>query len=602
MRRRAALVAALVIALLATAAGTSLAQSVRRDPALAAAEKALVSDDRLAELVLALQADHFEVRPGHLYNVPVLQMACLGELASCNGNNETNPYMVTSLPPVGYPWDQDPPLAFMLRRDEAVVLVGRTPPPMAYFSWRSFVFSRYLPHEGVRRNIFNSLGDPNNMLTMKTQGGPGGDPFDRAYVLVAAADQGVLDRVLAAVGVAGYPGSIVNVDSMSPNLARLGLEAADDAFILLQRLTAPQPGFEGAVRDYIADPPVDVLRLTPNPAVDPAHYRPLPVEKLRPRGTGRTEMDYLPEVEALRRAILDAYPGWHADELTPGVWLEESFPAFQRDVDVLGESRDTVYLRSEGTFTLDGDDFLVVYGANHQATGKATYANFTVYDACKACGVAGEHNRRFAGSALDYVGGSNPAVPHVDQLYAWKVARDCGGDPRCTAVPTQLCEGCPCQVGGSAPLFIGFRAYVEPATMIGPAFPEVIYDRVIRFTRSGPVIAEARVEPELVTADGEPATIVLGVESAEGLDVTWTATLLPDHGCATLEPATGVIAGGNGEVRVTVTAPAGQRALMSVRLEAVDSQGRRATPRTVQPHFYWEDKGQTPARVASPVD
>ena len=576
------LAATVLIASLSTLAS---GQSVRHDPGQARVERALWSSDRLANLVLALEADHFEVRRGSMFQPPVVDLACAGLLASCNGNNATNPYMVASVPPVGYAWSEDPPLGFMMRPDEAIVLVGQTPPPVTYFSYRSFVFSRFLEKESVHRPLFVSLGDPDNMLTLQTRDGGQGDPYDRAFVLVAAADKGTQERVLAALSAAKYPKSIINLDVISPNLAHLGLDTErDDELVLLHRLALWRPGFEQAGREYMAHPPVAVLRVTPATPLDPAELQPLPVEKLRPRGTGRTEMDFTPEVEALRRAILAEYPDWQADELTPAVWLEESFPAMQRGVDVLGESRDTIYLRTEETFNLGEDDFLVVYGTNHEATGKATYANFTVYDPCKACGIAGESTRRLAGSALDYVGGSNSDVPHVDQLYAWKVARDCGGDPRCTAVPAGTCPGMSNENGQ---FFIGFRAYVEPATKIGPAFTEVIFDRVIRFTRIAPVIAEARVEPELVMNDGESATIVFRVEHPEAEDVSWTATLLSDHGCADLEPASGVVEGGNGEVLVTVTPPPGQKTIMSVRLDALDVSGRRAKPRTVQPTFFW---------------
>ena len=576
------LAATVLIASLSTPAS---GQSVRHDPGQARVERALWSSDRLADLVVALEADHFEVRRGGMFQPPVVDLACAGLLASCNGNNATNPYMVASVPPVGYAWSENPPLGFMMRPDEAIVLVGQTPPPVAYFSYRSFVFSRFLEKESVHRPLFVSLGDPNNMLTLQTRDGGQGDPYDRAFVLVAAADKGIQERVLAALSAARYPQAIINLDVISPNLAHLGLDTEhDDELVLLHRLALWKPGFEQAGREYMAHPPVAVLRVTPTTPLAPAELQPLPVEKLRPRGTGRTEMDFMPEVEALRRAIIAEYPDWQADELTPAVWLEESFDAMQRGVDVLGESRDTIYLRTEETFNLGEDDFLVVYGTNHEATGKATYANFTVYDPCKACGIAGESTRRLAGSALDYVGGSNPAVPHVDQLYAWKVARDCGGDPRCTTVPAGTCPGMSNENGR---FFIGFRAYVEPATRIGPAFTEVIFDRVIRFTRIAPAITEARVEPELVTTDGETATIIFTVEHPEAANVSWTATLLSDHGCADLEPASGVVEGGNGEVRVTVTPLPGQRTVMSVRLDAIDASGRRAKPRTVQPTFYW---------------
>jgi hypothetical protein len=563
----------------------ALGQRVRRNFAAAQSEAALVSPVRVAGLVQRLQADHFSVTTGGMFRPPVVDLACAGLLSSCNGNNATNPYMVASVAPVGYEWPETPPLGFLMRQDEAIILVGSTPPPVSYFSYRSFIFSRFIEKEGVHRTLFVSLGDPNNMLTIKTTGTATGDPYDRAYVLVAAADKTIQERVVAALHLAGFPDAIINLDVISPSLASPGLDPLkNDEFLLLHRLALWKPGFEEAGAEYIAHPPVTVLRVTPQVALAPAEYRPLPVERLRPRGTGRTEMDYMPEVEELRRSIVAAYPDWMADESTPAVWLEESFDAYQRDVDVLGESRDTVYLRTEGTFTLGDDDFLIIYGTNHETTGKATYANFAVYDPCKACGIAGENSRRMAGSALDYVGSANPKVPHVDELYAWKVARDCGSDPRCTTVPPGTCAG---QSNADSQFFIGFRAYVEPATRIGPAFTEIILDRVIRFSRSAPVISAAAVDPALVTTPGASATISFHVSSSDNQDVTWSATLLPDHGCATVTPGTGVIAGGDGDVQLTVTPAPGQRSTMNVRLEAVDAKGHRAAPRTVQPAFYW---------------
>lgn len=579
--------AALGIIVAALVAADADAQRLRRNLSDTRAEMKLLSAARLEVLTAALKADHFLVNPGRLYGPDVLGLACDGTIVSCNGNNAANPYMVASLPPVGYVYNEDPPMGFFMRPDEAVVLVGRTPPPLAYFSYRSFTFNRVMEKEGgLRRKFFNSLGDPNNMLTLNTRGKALGDPYDRAYVLVIVADQGTKERVARALDVAGYPDQIINFDVPSPQLARLGIDTMkDDELLFINRFALWERGYEQAGAEYLANPPVSVLRVTPDGPVDPAALRPLPTERLRPRGTGRTEMDLTPELDALRDAILAAHQGFHADELRPGVWLEESFDAAQRGIDTLGESRDTVYLRAEGTVTLAEDEFLIVYGVNHEATGKATYASFTVYDACKACGVEGENSRRLAGSALDYVGAENPDVPHVDSFYTWKVARNCGADPRCTTVETGPCPG---KTALETPLFIGFRAYVEPQTKIGPAFTEVLFDRVIKFSPSGPALSQTTVTPWLVTTSGTPATISFHVTSADGLDVHWTATLLPDDGCATLDPASGTVAGGIGDVSLTITPPEGQMSRMVVVLNATDSKGRRAAPRTVQANWYWQ--------------
>jgi len=39
-------------------------------------------------------------------------------------------------------------------------------------------------------------------------------------------------------------------------------------------------------------------------------------------------------------------------------------------------------------------------------------------------------------------------------------------------------------VGLDEPAFIGFRAYMEPATRVGPNYTEILYDRVIKFSAS----------------------------------------------------------------------------------------------------------------------
>ncbi|MBF0550444.1 MAG: hypothetical protein HQK60_07905, partial [Deltaproteobacteria bacterium] len=256
----------------------------------------------------------------------------------------------------------------------------------------------------------------------------------------------------------------------------------------------------------------------------------------------------------------------------------------------LGESRDTVYLRNEGNFNLADDEFLIVYGVNHEATGKATYSNFSVYDACKACGVAGENSRTLAGSAIDYFAGTSNIPLHVDKLYAWKVARDCKDDVHCTTVPT---GPCPSAIEKNGQMFIGFRAYVEPATKIGPAYTEIIFDRVIRFSPVRPVITNIAVASKpFVPTDplpsfpaGTPVNLsfhVAGVETSNG---TWTVTLKTDDGCGVLSPSSGVVTGGNGDISFTLTPPPTQKTILTMFIDTTDGKGRRAKTQGVQVQF-----------------
>ena len=566
-------------------------------------EQDRASTTRLGSFLSALRADRFQVTRGAMYKPDILQLACDGIAPSCNGNNNTNPYLLALVPPAGTVLDPtNPSLNFTIRQDEAVVLIGRTPPPVAYFSFRTFALNRFFAREGIRRKVFASLGDPHNMLTLETAGQAKGDPYDKAFVLLVAADKGTQTRVRRALKLAGYPDAIVNEDVISPNLAKMSSTVngdsdslKDDDFVLLQRFALWEYGYEEAGQAYLDDPPVTVLRLTPSPRTEKKDYRPLPVERIRPRGTGLTELDLLPEVDALGDAIVAKYPGMRAEDVRPATWLEESFVAIQEDRDVLGESRDTVYLRNEGTFTLADDEFVVVYGVNHEKTGKATYSSFSVYDECRACPYEGENSRRVAGSALDYFSPPSKPPAHVDSLYAWTLARNCGTDARCTEIPEGSCGTEPPGIAPDGRMFVGFRAYVEPATRIGPAFTEVVYDRVLRFTPAAPEISGVTVNgigqtraPTTLPA-GTTVEIRFRVSGISGTKVTWTAAVKADDGCGELQPSSTTVddVGATGSVDATTTLKVGegQKTLLTLFLNAIDGKGRRARTVGLQLRF-----------------
>lgn len=255
----------------------------------------------------------------------------------------------------------------------------------------------------------------------------------------------------------------------------MGLSKGADYFSFLAR-TAEYID-EEACQAYLKNPEVRAFRITPKnqTALDP-----FPTPELRRRGTGTNEMDLMPAVEDLRKAILVRYSEYDVKELQTEQMLPEAYDSVQSNKNCLGESRDTTYLRTivddEFLLTDDPDDFLIVYGVNHYATGKAIYSNFVAYRAQYYNGVASVNNDNdtFAGSAAVYI----PGHEKEKYLYAWKIARNANGDPYCVEVPTgPQAYGVPL----TDKLFTGFRSYVETATKVGPAYNEIIFDRVIHF-------------------------------------------------------------------------------------------------------------------------
>ena len=122
----------------------------------------------------------------------------------------------------------------------------------------------------------------------------------------------------------------------------------------------------------------------------------------------------------------------------------------------------------------DTNEFLIVYGVNHVATGKATYSNFAVNGADVWNGVGMVQDPELNGTATEYL----PDNPNAKYLYVYKVARNCDGNPHCYEVPYG-----PGAYGIKLdqPLFISWRLYMENATKNGPSYSEIVYDRAIKF-------------------------------------------------------------------------------------------------------------------------
>ena len=111
-------------------------------PATAQGLDGTVSPDNLISKIdafkTALTSNGFKVTEWTYGKVDVAQLVCLGALNEGYGNNAGGSYIAITN------YEQGVPIAseFQLNPDDAFVLIGRTPPPVAYFSYRSFLFNR----------------------------------------------------------------------------------------------------------------------------------------------------------------------------------------------------------------------------------------------------------------------------------------------------------------------------------------------------------------------------------------------------------------------------------------------------------------------------
>jgi hypothetical protein len=277
-------------------------------------------------------------------------------------------------------------------------------------------------------------------------------------------------------------------------MLNMGVENTSDTFGVFIR---PSLFADKKVGDaYIANKPAKVFRITPNESTKLDPYN---MPELRVRGTGKTELDLTIDLNELRQAILTKYSGLNATELPTSMTTTTGNDGIFRGIDVLGPDNDACYLWTGNqtissptppfpnlslyynflrnppvTLGNDTNEFIIVYGVNHVATGKATYQNFVPYGADVWNGVGMITDMDFNGTAEAYL----PDNPNAKYLYVYKIARNCVGDQHCFEVPYNA-KGYGIDL--DQPIMIGWRLYLEKATMTGPSYSEIVYDRAIKF-------------------------------------------------------------------------------------------------------------------------
>jgi hypothetical protein len=405
-------------------------------------------------------------------------------LDNCFGNNPSSPYGFYCLPPAPGAAPVDTELqricpegtrpTWTLREDEAVVLLGRTPPRARYFGYRSYVYSRTL-ESGARKVLFASLGDTLNPLTTATSGTPcggkamGDGPWNADLAVITTADarlDALVRRELASVGV---PASIVNTDVVPRSIVRVGLAPTDDDVAMFFRVALFDDQAAGDA--WLSAPPVTILRITPRA---PATIDPYPVPTLRPRGTGTNEEALEPALRLLVDAIRAARSPKKVIETRMISIAPMGFRCLAENLNCLGDNQDTLYIASAPN-TIDGAGDVgcsyVVAGVNHELTGKTTYMNVSLYMTKKIMGVLSITGTQLQGTADRLL----PAHPDRAKLYAWEFARDCAGRSQCSPIPTGDL-GVPV---GERLQFI-MRPYLEPATKTAPDAGEIAMPFVLR--------------------------------------------------------------------------------------------------------------------------
>ena len=452
-----------------------------------------------------LETAGFTVQEGKLGIFPLVDLYDAGFVKSCWGNDPNKPYLVSWIPPSPnekvdvskfrvaqmFGYGNNLTTQYRLRPDEAIILIGKTPPECKYFSFTGCLMQRTYGNE--TRTLWAELTNTINNLNIKTQQTTDRStpaPFNQNTMIVSTADKAVNDQVREAAEASGYTSDIINTYVIPSPILKMGLSDDSDTFNFFLRPSVFAN--EAAGVDYAKNPPMVVLRVTPKENVT---LHPFEMPDLRVQGTGQTELYLTSSLNALKEAILAKYSSYEATELGVNTWLPYGYQSIGRGVNSAGVTRDALYLWTGGAltlpptppfvqaeseaapkgFTLADDEFIIVYGVNHQATGKAAFSSFSVYGADIWNGVGGITSDEFAGTADEYL----PNGTNANYFYAYKISRH-GNETNCLAIPGSGFGAYGIELNQK--IFILYRLYCEPTTQTGPVPEEVLFDGAIKFS------------------------------------------------------------------------------------------------------------------------
>ncbi|MGZ5199423.1 MAG: hypothetical protein ACXWC4_06590 [Telluria sp.] len=437
-----------------------------------------------------LEAHGYEVARGSfkLFTVADCKYS-IAVIGNCMGNNPAAPYVIPALPRwpdeyddkslaglLGpYPGNDSP--TFRLDKREAVVIVGQLPPPARYFGVQTYVFTRTAsinPADPIyqltladpvmhgilfsqapdpsRVLVFASIGNSNNNVVVERQSGKA---FNRQRSFVISTDAGIareVSRALAHAGVSA-PDEVFN-EPVSPQVARLGLDAKADDFMTVIRYA--QPNDKAAGDRWRQQIPLAILRVRDKNAKASEPW-PKPVYD---RKTAYPEFALKPDLAKLIEAVKHQ---WKQPNATVGQFasLQLSLDligqhCLARPMNCLGDTQDADYQVSP-SLVIDDGTVVAVAGTLGTETANATYVGLSVNWLAVLEGVVNISDTDLKGSAARFA----PVVGNTGKLYVQYFARDCTGIKHCQPITEQM-------VPKGNVVEIIQRNYVVPGTTRGP--------------------------------------------------------------------------------------------------------------------------------------
>jgi hypothetical protein len=451
-------------------------------------------------------------------------------LRSCLGNNPAAPYVLPVVPPWPDEW-VDPGTAgligptvegynasFRLDPHEAIVILGKLPPPADYFGLQTYLLSRpgewdessyqyqfvknyvpallgtfftKLPRNDERLQLWSDLSNSINNVVIQNQSSA---VWDQVRYFVITPDQTMDSVVRQALGNLDIPDSYVFTEQI-PSDMTIGLGEEADDFLTVLRYAMPADGGSDGSRSnaWREDLPLVVLRIRDTLPSHIAQPYP-PVEFETRSSTTPAEITLKPDLVTLAKAVCSRWgqpcdlEGVEFDKRVPPllnlrVALSLTGPECVKvGMNCLAPTEDTAYFMS-ARLPLPAERVFAVIGALGTQTGNATYVGLGMNSSVTQLGFANIDDDTLAGSADGY------DVPNHNRFFLQYFARDCTGlesltaGSQCYSIGDKLPDCTDPTDMTCAMLVLSVRNYLFPGSQRGPVPALTLNPRVIPLQR-----------------------------------------------------------------------------------------------------------------------
>lgn len=390
------------------------------------------------------------------------------------------------------------PPCFQLDGDDALVISGSMSPVqnLTYYSftaYQSFTYNPRLPsnYDEIRTSVNLGLNKSNLKLGSDSQ-----------YILIVTANTNTLNVLKNSLRLTGISDGIINTYLIPASVANFGTASYPDQLSLLVRLTAQSEVEKQQVEAFVNQTaPATQVYFIKGPGVSgDVTFNDLPKweDTLRVNDIEyRSGLDQ--RLTELEKAVTDIYAqkGYRLKaRLTERLSHTDSDECRTKFSNCNYNSPDALYTSFFCDFSpisvrtgncnfqlgTNSDDVLMFLGVNHNLVGAKTLAAFIAEESRTTPGSDSQDGTfSFIGlytqdSANQYLARRNRLKN--SKLFAVKIARNCGNDLYCAAIP--YLGGTPEKTG----FYITGRIYLDKVTGSGPNPANLVPSVLLWFTRS----------------------------------------------------------------------------------------------------------------------